>query len=539
LRAHNTEKANDEQIHLRIGIHLGDIVQKDSDVFGDGVNIASRLQALAEPDTICISQKVYEEVAKKIDLGAVVSLGQPKLKNIAERFQVYALLLEAPNGFRQKFQVQRLKLFRRVRSAHQLLAVVVLIAATAAVIQYLHPFKEEPPALPLPDKPSIVLRPFANLSPESGQDYFSKGLAFDLTADLSKVSSLFVIASGTAASLTPDEPIAQVGQKLGVRHVLDGSVRRAGDQVRITVQLSDAVEGHLVWSERYDRKLKDLFAVQDEIRHRIVLALKVQLTPEEQERFRHAPTDNLEAYDYYLRGLADYWRFTKEAQAETRRLSEQALAVDPQYAGAYALLGRTYAWEWILQWSQDSQALEKAATLAQQAVTLDESLPAAHQLLGQVYLFQKRHEQAITEAERAVSLAPNDAESYLWLGWILNYAGQSEKSLALIEKAMRLNPRHPPNYSLALGQVYRQLGRYQEAIAALRTAISRNSNLPAAHIALAATYGELGQEAEAKAEGAEVRRLNPHFSLEVYKERWPAKDPVCWSDISQPCVRRG
>src|SRR5262245_9074846 len=278
-RAHNADKEKDDQIHIRIGIHLGDIVQRDSDVFGDGVNVASRLQALTEADTICISQKVYEEVAKKLPLGAVISLGRPQLKNIAERFPVYALLSEPPKGLRQTLQIQRLKLSRRVRPAHRVAAVVVLVAlASAGAIVFRDRYFSSPPGLPLPDKPSIVVLPFVNMSEDPKQEYFSDGITEDLTSDLSKISSLFVIARNSAFTYKGKAvKVQDVSSELGVRYV-EGSVRRAGDQVRITAQLIDATKGYHLWSERYDRPFKDIFALQDEIVQKIVTTLKLQLT---------------------------------------------------------------------------------------------------------------------------------------------------------------------------------------------------------------------------------------------------------------------
>ena len=265
FRAHNVEKGSTEQIHVRIGIHLGDIVQQDSDVFGDGVNIAARLQALAEPDTICISDMVHRDVAQKIPLGAVVSLGRPKLKNIAQRFPVYALLLESPKGIRQTLRIQRLKLSRRVRPVHWLsVAVLLLIAGTLLTVRSLpvffpspQPLIPNPQSLPLPDKPSIVVLPFDNMSKDPEQDYFSNGITEVLTSDLSRISSLFVIARNTAFTYKGKSVNVQdVGKELGVRYALEGSVQKAGEQVRITAQLIDTTTGGHIWSQRYDRPLK-------------------------------------------------------------------------------------------------------------------------------------------------------------------------------------------------------------------------------------------------------------------------------------------
>ncbi|MBI3757697.1 MAG: adenylate/guanylate cyclase domain-containing protein [Deltaproteobacteria bacterium] len=537
LRVHNVEKAKDEQIHVRIGIHLGDIVQRDGDVFGDGVNIASRLQTLAEPDTICISDVVYRDVVKKLDLGTVVSLGRPKLKNIAERFQAYALLPEPPKGLRQQLQVQRLKLSRRVRPAHRMiLAGLLFLVATLGAVQYLVRLlstqdsalrtNAAPAALPLPDKPSIVVLPFTNMSDDPKQEYFSDGITEDITSDLSRISSLFVIARNSAFSYKGKSPKVQdVSKEMGVRYVLEGSVRKAGDQVRITAQLIDGTTGEQLWAERYDRELKDIFALQDEIVQKIVTTLKLQLTLREQGYLVRKTTDNLEAYDYFLRGLESWNHTTQEATAQAQQLFEKAIALDPQYAEAYAFLSWTGTQEWNRQWSQDPQTLERAVILAQKAVALDDSLAGAHEVLALAYLYKSQHEQAIAAAERAIVLAPNDAEGFAMLGLILNFAGRPEEAVRLIEKAMRLNPRYN-NYLARLGMAYRLAGRYEEAIAVLQSATIRNPNFLASHLHLAVSYSELGRDAEARAEGAEILRISPNYSLEVARQRLPFKDPA-------------
>lgn len=550
FQLHNAEREASEQIHVRIGIHLGDIVQQDGDVFGDGVNIAARLQALAEPDTICISQVVYKEVEKKLTLGTVVSLGKPKLKNIAERFQIYALLAEQPTGIRQQLQVQRLKLSGRVGTAHRLaLASVSLVALTLIAVRYFpmlfpspqsltpntHPSlspqssavitQEAQPPLPLPDKPSIVILPFTNMSEDPKQEYFSDGLTEDLTSALSKISSLFVIARNSAFTYKGKAvKVQDVSKELGVRYVLEGSVRKADNQVRITAQLIDATTGGHLWSERYDRPLQDIFALQDEVVRKIVTTLKLQLTLQEQGILVRKTTDNLAAYDYYLRGREHFNRYTQETNAQARQMFEKALELDPQYAEAYAFLGWTYVREWSFQWSQDSQALEQAFALAQKAVALDDSLPVAHMILGNVYVWKKQYDQAIAEAERAIALDSNFAEAYRWLGNILKFAGRPEEALGLIEKAMRLNPHYPANYLFFLGEAYLSTGRYEEAIAAFKRALTRNPDLLPAHQGLAFIYSELGREEEARAEAAEVLKISPNFSLERWRQQSPYKD---------------
>jgi TolB-like protein/class 3 adenylate cyclase/Flp pilus assembly protein TadD len=535
FKTHNAEREPAEQIHVRIGIHLGDVVQKDGDVFGDGVNIASRLQGLAEPDTTCISEIVYKEVAKKIPLATVVSLGRPKLKNIAERFQVYALLSEAPKGLHQKLQVQRLKFSRRARPAHQLLAAgLLLMTATLAAVHYFPVPLPSSPGLPLPAKPSIAILPFANMSNDPEQEYFSDGITEDITSDLSKISSLFVIARNSAFTYKGKAvKVQDVSRELGVRYVLEGSVRRSANQVRITAQLVDATTGEHLWSERYDRPLKDIFVLQDEIRQKIVFALKVMLTPEEQERFKSAPTTNLEAYDYYLRGREAggraFFESRKEASDQARQMFEKAIELDPRYAAAYARLAWVYHLDFFSRWAQDpAQSLGRALELAQRAVALEDTLPLAHQILGLVYLFQRQHEQAIAEIERATALNPGDALNYATLGVILNFSGRLDESVKAQEQALRLDPRNPTMYLIQLGHAYRSAGQCDKAIGPIKQALSLNPSLIPARANLAVCYIELGREEEARAEAAEVLRRNPNFSVEAAwrKENQPFKDPT-------------
>jgi adenylate cyclase len=523
FRAYNTEKESAEQIHVRIGIHSGDIVQRDGDVFGDGVNIASRLQALAEPDTTCISHVVYQEVEKKLSLGTVVSLGRPKLKNIAQRQLVHALLPEKPEGFRQNLRVQRLKLKQWHRML-QMAAILLLIGAVALLKTFYFP---APPALSLPDKPSLVVLPFANMSEDSKQEYFSDGLSEVLTSDLSKLSELFVISRNSAFTYKGKAvKVQEVGRELGVQYVLEGSVLRAGDQVRITAQLIDATQDRHLWAERYDRPLKDIFAVQDEIVQKIVTTLKLQLSLWEQGVLVCKRTDNLEAYDYFLRGIEYCCRFTKEANAQGRQMWEKAVELDPQYAEAYAWLGLAYWQAWFFQWSPDPQNLERAFALEQKALALDDSLPTTHFQLSNLYLSKKQYDQALAEAERAIALDPNYADAYWVMGNILNFVGRPQETFGVMEKALRLNPHYPAWYSATLGTAYWLTGRTKEVIAVCKQAIARNPNYRPAHGTLAAVYSELGREAEARAEVAEMLRISPNISLEFLRQNLAFKDPA-------------
>jgi adenylate cyclase len=539
FRNHNAQTTKEERLHVRIGIHLGDIIEQNGDVLGDGVNIASRLQTLTEPGTICISQAVYQEVEKKLPLGTVVSLGRPKLKNIAQRFQVYALLPEAPQGAQQRLQVQRLKLSHRVRPGHRLVAAgLLLIAGTLVTVRYFpvpspntqHALRTTQASLPLPDKPSIAVLPFVNMSNDPEQEYFSDGMTDDLIAGLSNLSGLLVISRHSAFTYKGKAvKVQDVSRDLGVRYVLEGSVRKSDGKVRITAQLIDATTGGHLWSGRYDRELKDIFALQEEIKRKIVVYLALKLTDVEGEQLEHLYTTSPEAYDYRLRGLEYLWRFTKETHTQARQMIEKAIELDPNYAVAHSLLGWTYLHEWVLQWSEDPQTLERAFSLVQKALALDDSHPQSHELLGFVHLLKnKRPEQAVVEMERAVALSPNWYSAYAALGLCLNYAGRPAEAIEAVEKAIRLNPRNPAylaSYLTVLGEASRLTGRDEEAISALKRALTLMPNLPGPHQILAVIYSEAGRAEEARAEAKEILKVSPNFSLEGLRQRLPYKDP--------------
>lgn len=343
-------------------------------------------------------------------------------------------------------------------------------------------------ALPLPSKPSIIVLPFFNLSNDPEQDYFSDGITEDITNFLSRLSSLFVISRTSAFTYKGKAvKVQEISREMGVRYVLEGSVRKTNQQIRVTVQLIDALTDHHLWSERYDRPLADIFAVQDEIVQKIVTALKVQLTPEEQQRFQRAPTNNLEAYDYYLRGREAFWRTTQEGNTQARQLFEHALTLDPHYAAAYAYLSWTSYREWYFRWSPDPQNVEQAAVQAQRAVALDDSLPTAHRALA-LALWQQHPEQAIAEAERAIILDPNDGDLYFTLAYVLQMNDRPEDAIEVMKKALRLAPQAPAQYVAQLGISYYWADRFAEAITIEQQALLQDPQSYGAAIVLAASY---------------------------------------------------
>ena len=491
LEARNTELPEERRLRFRIGVNLGDVMVKGDDLLGDGVNVAARLEGLAEPGGICVSGNVHEQIENKLDLG-YEDLGFQDVKNIARPVRAYRVVLEPGPG-------------------------TVTVPSP------------QPRRSPAADKPSIAVLPFTNMSADPEQEYFSDGITEDLITDLSKISGLFVV-SRNAVFLYKGKAVKpiEVSQELGVRYVLEGSVRKAADRVRISAQLIDPTTGYHLWAERYDRDLTDIFALQDEITEKIVAALEVKLTAGEQEQVARRYTDNLEAYDYFLRGRAYQVRATKETTAQAREMFERAIELDPSFAGAYAILSHTHWRDWRNQWSEDTQALERAFEAAKKAVALDDSLPLAHTYLGWAYVWRKQYEEAIAEGERAIALDPNFAEGYARLGQILIFAGRPEEGIGLVKKAMRLDPHYPPNHLVYLARGYDLLGKHEDAITALRECITRDPDRYAAHKSLAVIYGLLGRREEAQAEVAELFRLRPHggfdASLTDVREKMPFKD---------------
>ena len=546
LRAKNAGVPDRRKMEFRIGINLGDVITEEGRLYGDGVNIAARLEGLADAGGICISEAAYTQVKNKLALGYTY-IGEQQVKNIAEPVRAYKVVIDsdttatsvpsqAPPAQPHPTEQPPSRPWLRVT-----VAAVILLVVGAGGLVFRHfyarssppsapVFVKEASSLPLPDKPSIVVLPFTNMSEDPKQDYFSDGITEDITTDLSRISGLFVIARNSAFTYKGKAvKVQDVSREMGVRYVLEGSVRKSDNRVRVTAQLIDGPSGGHAWSERYDRPLKDIFAVQDEIVQQLVTTLRVEVQEAEQARVRRVPTENLNAYEVLLRGREYFSRFTKEAAAQARQMYEKAIALDSQYAAAYAALGLTYWVEWALQWSEDPQSLERAAELAQKAVTLDDSLPGAHRLLGYVSLWKNRqHDLAIAEGERDLALDPNNAEGYVTLANILTFAGRPEEAIGLLEKGMRLNPRAPNYwfYLFELGHAYHWLGQTEKAIALQKRVLLLNPNNFVAHLELATIYDELGREEEARAEVAEALKLNPVYSLEALRERHPYKDPA-------------
>jgi adenylate cyclase len=524
LRLRNAGLPASRRMHFRIGINLGDVILEDGRLYGDGVNIAARLEGLAEGGGICLSGTAYDQVEGKLPFHYDF-LGEHVVKNIARPVRVYRLRLEPPATLAPSPGARRIHR-RRLATVVGATALLGLLGVGGwAGWRWLR--TPARPALALPDRPSVAVLPFANLSQDPTREYFSDGVTEDLITGLSKVSGLFVIARNSAFTYKGKAvKIGDVGRDLGVRYVLEGSVQRAGNRVRITAQLVDATTGYHIWAERYDREDRDIFALQDEVTQHIVGALAVKLTEAERERIARVPAGSLEAYDLVLRGQDERRRTTREGNAEARRLFVKALDLDPRYARAYMGLSWAHLQSWQFLWSTGPESLERAQELAERAVALDDTLAPGHSLLAQIYLWKKEHDRAIAQAERAVALAPNDADGYETLAEVLAWAGRGEDSLRFIRQAMRLNPHYPFFYLWTLGHASYMARRTDDAVDAFRKLLQQNPNFLPAHAYLAALFAEMGRDDEARAAWRQALQLSPDTTLTDLRQRLPYRRPA-------------
>jgi adenylate cyclase len=384
---------------------------------------------------------------------------------------------------------------------------------------------KEKMAFPLPDKPSIAVLPFVNMSGDKEQEYFSDGLTENIITGLSKIPRLFVIArNSTFIYKGKGVKVQQVAEELGVRYVLEGSVQRSGNRVRVTAQLIDALTGNHLWAERYDRDLKDIFAVQDEITGKILQSMRVKLTEGEQA-LRGKPPRNLEAFLKILQAQEYIQRFNTEGNIMGKQFAEEAIALDPEFASAYYALASAHMMDvWLGLSKSPKESLDKAVKLTQKAISLDPQDSHFYAFIGYLYTMKRDHDKAIAEGEKAVALDPGGADAYAWLGMSLNYADRPKDAIPVFEKAIRLNPFGPTPYFLNFGTSYRMMGQYQEAITQYKKALRIAPNNIIAHLALAATYSLLGRDEEAHTEAKEVLKLNPKFSLESFAKTLPFKN---------------
>jgi len=535
IRAKNAELPEGRRMEFRIGINLGDVIQEGERIYGDGVNIAARVEGLAEPGGICISGSAYEQIENKLALGYEY-IGEHTVKNIVKPIRAYRVPV-GPGAAVSTVRTEKRDGLKQRRSAAVATVVVLLLLVGGVVIWKSYIKTPAPPgeiasvekmAFPLPDRPSIAVLPFNNLSGDPAQDYLSDGTTENIITALSKILNLFVIARNSTFSYKGKTvKVQEIAEDLGVRYVLEGSVQKAGQRVRITAQLVDGLTGRHLWAERYDRQIGDIFALQDDITNQVVTALEVKLTEGEAARISRRQTDNTDAYELFRRGLELYRQGTRTDNEQARRIFEKAVALDPGFADAWCFLGYTHQDDWYFGWSTNApQSLERAAELAHKAQVLDDASPCPYMLLETIHLWRRDYDRAIAYGEKAVALEPNHADATLQLARTLTYAGRPEETIELTKKAMRLSPYYPDLYLGVLGTAYRLMGDYDEAIAAYDKRRDRNPHSTMPYLGLALVYSEVGRDEEAKAAAAEVLKRNPEISLKQVRNRLPYKDPA-------------
>jgi TolB-like protein/Tfp pilus assembly protein PilF len=488
MSEHNADTEQNNRIEFRIGINVGDIIIDGEDIYGDGVNVAARLEGEADPGGICISSDAYRQVLGKIDL-AFEDSGERTLKNIAEPVRAYRWSI-----------------------------------GNAAAPMETAPVQERH----LSDKPSIAVLPFNNMSNDPDQEYFADGISEDLITDLSKLEGLTVIARNSSFTFKGRQvDVKEAAQTLGVRNILEGSVRKMGNKVRINAQLIDGVSGSHIWADRYDGSYEEIFDLQDEILEKIVSALEVNLTGRDRDKITHRATVNIDAYDLLLRGRTKFYAMNPVAFMQARDLFQQAIDIDPKFADAYTYLSFIEMVGYLYILPELGDDMSKARTLSEKAIALDDRSGMARTQLGWIQIWMGEHSLGIANLERGVEIDPTNAEGYAYLAEGLNYAGDPERAVEMTRKAQEYDPVLPPNCQFHLGHSYYLLGRFEEAAETISGALKFVPEFVPAHMILTAVYTELGQTEAAQKEIeiiadfvpkytiAEVDRIYPHRPAEV------------------------
>jgi len=494
LKTRNTELPENRRMEFRIGVNLGDVVEDGEQILGDGVNIAARLESLSDAGGICISGTAFDQVENKLSLGYEY-LGEQTVKNIAKAVRVYR----------------------------------VLMGTEAVAMRGLEVASKEKMAFPLPDQPSIAVLPFENMSGDPKQEFFSDGITETIITALSNVPNLFVIArNSTFTYKGKPVKVKQVSEELGVRYVLEGSVQKSGDRIRINAQLIDALTGRHIWAERYNRDLTDIFALQDEITIKILMAIQVKLTGEDRPSIAEKYFTGKQSLDCWLKimeGFSYLQAYNIDSTRMGRRIAEEAIDMCPENPMTYHLMGVVnYLEYWLGLGKSPQESIEKGIELAQKALAIDDSSPMAHSQLSLFCSLKGEHERAIAEGERAVALMPGGATVNWYYGIVLLYGGRPEEAIQVLQKAVRLNPLGESNIFLYIGHTYRVMGRFEEAISGYKEAVRRAPDNIFAHLSLAATYIMMGREQEGRAEAAEVLRINPKFQVDYFANRLTYKD---------------
>ncbi len=525
----NEGEPEDRSIAIRIGINLGDVIIDGDDIYGNGVNVAARLESLAEPGGICISGRVLDQVEKNVNVGFAF-LGPQTVKNIEKPVNAYKVLLDpadagtivgAPKG-------------KATRRPWLVAAVVVLVAVAGGfglwdyqIRPEFEPASADRMAYPLPDDPSIAVLSFDNFSDDPQLDIFASGLTENLTSSLSKAPGLFVIARNSATTYKGKSiNVKQVAEELGVRYVLEGSVQKAGEKLRITVELIDALSGRNIWSDRFDRQASDFFDLQDEITGRVFAELRVKLTDGDRARVVRRGTNSLEAMLYFAEGYGEMLKWTREGHIRAQELFEAAANADPKFARALGGIATIHWYAAKRGWSLSPEdSIRLGMEFAERAIEVDPEEPLGYQLLGNLYFLVNQPERAIQLRRNAIDLAPNDFTTVAGLAMRLKEFGREQEAVELFEHAMRLSPKHPWWVPFGYGLALHLVGRKEEAENTYKTVIDLNPNNANTYARLAALYVDLGRIGDAESAAQEVLRLNPKFHVGSYLKSYPLHDP--------------
>ncbi len=531
FQARNVDLPENRRMQFRIGINIGDIIEEGERIYGDGVNISARLEAIADPGGICISKTAFEHIESKLPFGYEY-IGKQKVKNITKPFGAYRVLMEPMVSGVADEEEGEADMAKR-RKPFLIGAVVLLFVIMFGAWYFflrsspttVEPASKERMAFPLPEKPSIAVLPFVNMSDDPNQAFFGDGVTDQIITYLSMNPNMFVIARNSVFTYKGKPvKIQQVAEELGVRYVLEGSVQIVENRLRLTAQLIDALTGKHLWAERYDRDLKDIFALQDEITARILEELQVKLVFGEQYR-KVAGPKNLDFIQKINKGWSYFLLFTPESNEQARRMYEEAITLEPEAAMAYNMLGWTHLFDVIFSASKSpGKDIEKAFELAQKAITLNDSVGSPHSLLGYIYLLNRQYEKAVAEVEQAVALSPNDADARAHMANIFNFVGKREEAINLSKQAIRLNPFPQSYYFTFLGEALCLAGQYEEAIKAYKKALHLNPNDSLSKPGLAVAYSLLGREEEARAMAAEFLMMRPRFSVKRWSMEVPYKN---------------
>jgi class 3 adenylate cyclase/TolB-like protein/thioredoxin-like negative regulator of GroEL len=524
MAVRNSSVPQDTRIEFRIGIHVGDIIIDDDDIFGDGVNIAARLEGIAEPGGICISDDAHRQIRGKVDIVSD-DLGLQKLKNIAEPIRAYSVGSHDKAGAIAKIGDTSPKTKAMPRKRHFIVVagMASALALGIAVVWWQAEFFHRQESLleksSLASKrPTIAILPFIALDAAGGSDYFAEGLTQDIIADVGRFRDLSVLSLAAASSYKKKNlPAEQIGHDLNVRYVLDGTVRRSPERIRISVNLSDTSNSSVRWSEKYDVEAREIFSVQDQITRRISGALAVRVATLELETFAARAPSSMEAYDLVLRGRDLVGKITRSTNAEARTLFERAIQLDPTYAPAYVGLGRVDRNSVIQGWdSNPTEALKRAEALARKAIALDNRSPGAHALLGQVLVQFGDYDRALDELRRAIDLNGSDVEAYSGLVAVLLWRGDVKDAVAAGEIMHQFQPELSATDAFMLATAYVLTDRGSDAVRLLQQSLDGNPMEPNTNIMLAAAYAETGRQTEAERQSAIVRQRFPWFSVEEF-----------------------